>query len=253
MDSEQSIWIDTMSRANPEFRLGLFAHDDQIVDFYLRANSLLPDGGTVVELGAGRGRNIMDTPNDLIRDLMTFAARKAKVIAVDIDEAVLENTFVDERIVWELGKEIAMPAGTADLVSSHWVLEHVANVAEFADEVHRILRPGGWFAARTVNADSYVGWNRFVPNGGVRDILLRHVAGQEPTRDKFPVQFKLNRPSVVRSVFDESRFDTYAFRRRSTQHYATTGGAYRLFRMLNRLPAISYTDLLVFAQKKPQG
>lgn len=239
-----------MSRANPEFRLGLFAHDDQIVDFYLRANSLLPDGGTVVELGAGRGRNIMDMPNELIRDLMMFAARKAKVIAVDVDDAVLENTFTDERIIWELGNEIGVTAGTVDLVSSHWVLEHVANVEEFADEVYRILRPGGWFAARTVNADSYVGWNRFVPTGAIRDVLLRHVAGQEPAEDKFPVQFKLNRPGVVRRVFDDSRFDTHVFRRRSTQLYATTGGAYRLFRLLNRMPIISYTDMLIFAQKK---
>jgi SAM-dependent methyltransferase len=239
-----------MSRANPEFRLGLFAHDDQIIDFYLRANSLLPDGGTVVEMGAGRGKNIMDMPNDLIRDLMTFASRKARVIAVDIDDAVLGNTFADDRVVWELGNEIAVAEATADLMSSHWVLEHVANVEEFADEVYRILRPGGWFAARTVNADSYVGWNRFVPTGAIRDFLLRRVAGQQPTRDKFRVQFKLNRPAAIRRAFDEGRFDTYVFRRRSTQHYATTGGAYFLFRLLNRMPIISYTDLLIFAQKK---
>jgi SAM-dependent methyltransferase len=250
MCTERSNWVETMSRANPEFRLGLFAYDDQIVDFYLRANSLLPEGGTVVELGAGRGRNIMDMPNDLIRKLMTFAARKARVIAVDIDDAVLENTFADESIVWELGKEIGVATASADLVSSHWVLEHVADVEEFADEVYRILRPRGWFAARTVNADSYVGWNRFVPTGAIRDFLLRRVAGQEPTQDKFPVQFKVNRPSVARRVFDERRFDTYVFRRRSTQNYATTGGAYYLFRLLNRIPVISYTDLIVFAQKK---
>jgi SAM-dependent methyltransferase len=250
MCAERSNWVETMSRANPEFRLGLFAHDDQIVDFYLRANSLLPEGGTVVELGAGRGKNIMDMPNELIRNLMTFAARKARVIAVDVDDAVLENTFADESIVWELGTAIGVVSATADLVSSHWVLEHVADVQEFASEVHRILRPGGWFAARTVNADSYVGWNRFVPDGAIRNFLLRRVAGHEPARDKFPVQFKVNRPAAVRRVFDDSRFDTYVFRRRSTQHYATSGGAYHLFRLLNRIPAISYTDLIIFAQKK---
>lgn len=248
--AERSRWVDTMSRANPEFRLGLFAHDDQIVDFYLRANSLLPEGGMVVDIGAGRGKNILDMPNDLIRDLMTFASRDAKVIAVDIDDVVLTNTFADECIVWKPGSQIGLAGDTADLVCSHWVLEHVENSAAFADEVHRILRPGGWFAARTVNADSYIGWNRFVRSGPLRDFLLRRVAGQEPTRDKFPVQYKLNRPSVLKHVFDENRFETYVFRRRSTQHYATTGGAYHLFRMLNRLPFVSFTDLIVFARKK---
>jgi SAM-dependent methyltransferase len=208
MDSEQSSWADTMSRANPEFKLGMFAHDDQIVDFYLRANSLLPTGGTVVELGAGRGKNIMDMSNALIRDLMTFGARDAKVIAVDIDEVVLTNAFADGCIVWEPGNQIGIAANTADLVCSHWVLEHVADVEEFADEVYRILRPGGWFAARTVNADSYIGWNRFVRTGPLRNFLLRRVAGQEPACDKFPVQFKLNRPGAVKRVFDENRFET---------------------------------------------
>jgi len=250
MSTEESKWIETMSRANPEFRLGRFAHDDQTVDFYLRANSLLPEEGTVIELGAGRGRNIIDMPNALVRSMMTFAVRKARVIAVDVDDAVLENTFADVCVVWELGKEIPVPGGTADLVCSHWVLEHVADSDEFANEVHRLLRPGGWFAARTVNSDSYVGWNRFVPTGAVRDFMLRRVAGQEPGRDKFPVQFKLNRPGAVKRAFDEKRFDTYVFRRRSTQNYATTGGAYYLFRLLNRLPFISYTDLIIFAQKK---
>jgi len=249
MCAERSNWVETMSRANPEFRLGLFAHDDQIVDFYLRANSLLPEGGKVVELGAGRGKNIMDMPNELIRNLMTFASRKARVIAVDVDDAVLENTFADDRIIWQLGKEIGVASATVDLVASHWVLEHVADVEEFAGEVYRILRPGGWFAARTVNADSYVGWNRFVPTGAVRDFLLQRVAGLEPGRDNFPVQFKLNRPRAVRRVFDAKRFDTYVFRRRSTQHYATSGGAYYFFRLLNGMPLISHTDLIIFAQK----
>jgi len=249
MNSKKSQWVETMSRANPEFRLGLFAHDDQVVDFYLRANSLLPDHGTVIDLGAGRGRNILDMPNEIIRSLMTFAASSAKVIAVDIDEVVLTNTFADECIVWEPGNQIAVAPETADLVCSHWVLEHVADADDFADEIHRVLRPGGWFAARTVNADSYIGWNRFVQKGRFRDFLLRRVAGQEPTSDKFPVQFKLNRPRVVRRAFDGSRFETYVFRRRSTQHYATTGGAYRLFRILNRTPFISSTDLLIFARK----
>lgn len=251
MYPEQSRWADAMSRANPEFRLGMFAHDDQIVDFYLRANSLLPAGGTVVELGAGRGKNIMDMPNDLIRHLMTFSARDARVIAVDIDDVVLTNSFASECIVWEKGNEISLAANAADLVCSHWVLEHVTNVSEFADEVHRILRPGGWFAARTVNADSYIGWNRFFRTGPLRNFLLRKVAGQEPTCDKFPVQFKLNRPGAVKQVFDKKRFETHVFRRRSTQHYATTGGAYRLFRTLNKTPVISFTDLVVFARKMP--
>lgn len=233
-----------------ENAVGAFVHDEQLIDFYLRANSLLPEGGTVVDLGVGSGSRAGGVGNDLIRNLVTFRYRNPTVIGVDVDDAVLGNSFVDERIVWKPGTQIDVDSGSVDLVSTHWVLEHVEDPDEFAREVFRMLRPGGWFAARTVSADSYVGWNRFVKPGPLRDFLMRRLGQQGVNAEKFPVQYKLNRAKAIRRVFDSDRFDTYVFKRRSAQRYGETGLPYRVFRLLNRAPVISYTDLLVFARKR---
>jgi SAM-dependent methyltransferase len=233
-----------------EHHVGSFVHDEQLIDFYLRANSLLPDGGTVVDLGVGSGSRAGGVGNDLIRNLITFRFRNPTVIGVDVDEAVLGNSFVDRQIVWTPGTQIDVDAESVDLVSTHWVLEHVEDPEEFTGEVYRMLRPGGWFATRTVNADSYVGWNRFVKPGPFRDFLMRTLGQQGAGAEKFPVQYKLNRKKAIRRVFDSDRFETYVFKRRSAQRYGETGLPYLVFRLLNKTPIISYTDLLVFARKR---
>ena len=52
----------------------------------------------------------------------------------------------------EADGRVPFPAGIFDGIASRWVLEHIADPTSFLREVGRLLRPGGWFVALTVNA-----------------------------------------------------------------------------------------------------
>jgi hypothetical protein len=43
------------AKYHPEFAAGCYARDDGTVEFYQRVVAVLPEGATVLDLGAGRG------------------------------------------------------------------------------------------------------------------------------------------------------------------------------------------------------
>jgi SAM-dependent methyltransferase len=97
----------------------------------------LPDGLTAVDLGAGTG----------ISSRM-LAARGARVFAVEPNEAMREGGTPDRRIEW-----VAAPAEAttledhcADLVTAFQAFHWFDPQRIFA-EIHRLLKPGGVFAA----------------------------------------------------------------------------------------------------------
>lgn len=55
------------------------------------------------------------------------------------------NEDVDEKIVADITKSIPLPDGYVDMVTSESVLEHLQNLEATVKEVHRILKPGGYF------------------------------------------------------------------------------------------------------------
>jgi SAM-dependent methyltransferase len=81
------------------------------------------------------------------------------------------------------GVHVPLANNRVDLVYSHQVFEHVRQPAELLAEVHRILRPGGYFVGSTSHLEPFHSrsvWN-FTPYGfstllsdvGFRQILLR--------------------------------------------------------------------------------
>ena len=75
----------------------------------------------------------------------------AKVIACDVDGAVLQNQASDERFVFAPGEALPLADRSVDVVVTDWVLEHLESPVDVFRELHRILKPGGWICARTPN------------------------------------------------------------------------------------------------------
>jgi len=113
-----------------------------------------------------------------------------------------------------LGEDGRIPfsAGSLDLITACWVLEHVADPPAFLGEVARVLRPGGHFIALTINAAHYVTWM-------IRLIhLLPHAFTQEVVRrlygrshhDTFPTHYQLNTVNQIKRAIRATGLDLTA-------------------------------------------
>lgn len=83
----------------PEVRAGGFSHVDGNVDFYGRVNALLAPDMTIVDFGAGRGKDATDDPVAYRRGLRNLRGKVAEVVGVDTDPVVLTNVSLDRAIV----------------------------------------------------------------------------------------------------------------------------------------------------------
>jgi SAM-dependent methyltransferase len=124
---------------DPDLPDDLRAHQDWLLGFVD-----LPRGGTVVDLGCGKGA-----------DLLALAARHpdsaARFIGLDASEsgvaAAAERAAHDPRIAVHHhrlgGGRVPLADGSVDAAYSHNLLECLGDRTAFAREVGRILRPGG--------------------------------------------------------------------------------------------------------------
>lgn len=112
------------------------------VAFYLRydddvatALSAMPEGGVVADVGGGR--------------TCSFAGRvptdhEVKIVAIDVSATELAaNTTAHEKVVADVSEHLPFRDGEIDLLVSRTVLEHVPDVQSAAQEMARVLRPGG--------------------------------------------------------------------------------------------------------------
>ena len=95
----------------------------------------LPDGSTVLDLGGGRNcayAKAVEPPG------------RVRLVAVDISaEELAANTDVAETCVADVAAEIPMPDGSADVILSCTLLEHVDGVASAVLQMGRVIRTGG--------------------------------------------------------------------------------------------------------------
>lgn len=101
----------------------------------------LPDGGVIVDVGAGTGTQSL---------ALAARRRDARVIAVDGDPAVLDRARVKpgaDTVEWTHGKGTSLPVADAsvDRVTCSLMLHHLTSDAKLTAlrESHRILVPGG--------------------------------------------------------------------------------------------------------------
>ena len=137
-----------MKSFNPNAnKIGGFSENDGTIDFYSRINCLIKNDFQVLDFGAGRGAWSEDE-SFFRKQTRNLKGKVKKVYACDVDKAVYLNKNVDEILGMENGKVIA-PSEKMDLIIADYVLEHIENPRNFSKEIDRLLKPGGWFCART--------------------------------------------------------------------------------------------------------
>ena len=243
----------TLSRLYPESAVGGYSQHDGQVEFYTRINALVGPDSHVLDFGAGRGHWAVDPMPEISRKLRMLRGRVARVVGTDVDPAVLTNPALDEAHVVALGDPLPFDAETFDLVVADHVLEHVnaEDAADVAADVLRVLKPGGWFAARTPNKWGMIGVGaRVVPNTLHVAVLSRLQPGRK-AEDVFPVRYQMNTRKDLRRLFAPNAVHVYGHTSEPT-YFGHSPAAWRVAAGVGRLtPTQMAPTLMVFVQKAP--
>ncbi len=201
--TEEYVADQTTVALYPEAAVGGYTSQDGGLEFYLRVNALVDENSHVLDFGAGRGWWAFEPWAALPKKVRWLRGRVARVVGTDVDPVVAENPTVDEAHVVGLREDLPFAENEFDVVIADYVLEHVdpADVAHVSGEVMRVLKPGGWFAARTPNKWGYIGIvARLVPNR-LHVAVLKVVQPGRKVEDVFPTRYAMNTPSAVREAF----------------------------------------------------
>jgi SAM-dependent methyltransferase len=221
---------------------------DSIVVLFAFAQLLATDATTIVDVGCGRGAMIdPDTGERRLHDLRMTGRT---VIGIDVDPVGAENPVIDEFRQISDGSW-PLDDGSVDLALCDWVLEHIASPEEFVGELHRVLRPGGAFVARTVSKGSVLSRTaRLVPNRHHSRVLSRLQPRREE-QDVFPTVYRMNTPQDLAKVFDRD-FDWAVSFHPGLSEYAKPWP--RLARTLTvvepRMPRRNQLAMIVTARKR---
>jgi len=233
---------------------GGFSHVDSTIEFYTRLNSLLDPEMKVLDFGAGRGAQLIEVSSNYVFNLIKLKGKVKFLVGVDIDPAVMENPFLDEARIIDYSSMIEFDDGYFDLIFADWVLEHVDNPKEFEENIYRLLKPGGWFCARTPNRWGITGLaTNLIPNR-FHKLILRYLQPNRKEIDVFPTTYKLNTKMRLNRFFNRDRWNNFSYISNSEPPYVSRSKALMILVFLywRIVPSFFYTNFFVFLRKKDQ-
>lgn len=168
---------------------------DSLLTFLTTTQALASGAGEILDIGCGRGAAVVG--NGSGHAWQDLRGQGRRVVGIDVDPAAGVNPVIDEfRLI---GDDGLWPVGgaSADLAVCDWVLEHVEDPGLFVRELGRVVRPGGFFVARTVNRRGLLAVGaRLVPER-LHEALLRRLQPARQHRDIFPTRYRMNSERVL--------------------------------------------------------
>ncbi len=190
-----------LHRHYPESAVGGFSRVNGGVEFYTRINALVDSESTVLDYGAGRGAQIDLEPVPYIRRLKTLKGRVRHLEGCDIDEAVMDNPYLDSAKLFEPNAPLPYDDAQFDLIYSSWVFEHIDDASKVATDMLRVTKPGGYICAITPNKRGYISAAARLAGNANHTRLLRRIQPDRLEHDVFPTRYRLNTGGAVRKAF----------------------------------------------------
>lgn len=225
-----------------------FSKKDGTVAFYHQVSRLITENSIVLDLGAGRASWAHDPNIDPLHPRI-LKGKVSKLIAVDLDPIVLENPSADECFIMQ-GNSIPLDDNSVDLVISDFVLEHIESPGVFEQEVSRVLRPGGWFCARTPHSFNYVSLIARTVKNKDHASVLKFAQPDRDEIDVFPTFYRLNTLKIINRVFAAYDQHSYIFRSEPAYTFGKQS-IYTLMSLVHKvLPGALSGTIFAFLKKK---
>lgn len=216
MTTKKRYFLNLYDPATPY--LGEYPPHSSLLEFYSRINAILTEDMVLLDLGAGRGEWMDHAPSDYRRKLRDMRGKASKVIAADVDEAVLTNQSADSRLLIKNGR-IDLPDQSVDIIIADWVLEHLDDPDSFAKEIRRLLKPGGYFCARTLHRLHYVALGASLIHNKLHSRIVKHAQPARKEIDVFPTRYRLNSCGKIRKAFSSYESFSYFYTPPPTYHF----------------------------------
>lgn len=166
-------------------------------DELFRAHVLPFMDSKTVLLDAGAGRGSIK--------LLDFKGIVAKVCGVDPVDEVMENPLLDEAYIGFVDDMPFFEDDLFDLIICDNVLEHIEDPSAFFSEIFRVLKPGGYFFAKTPNKFHYMPViATLTPTSFHR--YFNRLRGREDI-DTFPTMYRANSKKDIFEASAAARLD----------------------------------------------
>lgn len=238
-------------RVFPEANIGGFSYADASVALFIQIDAILRPTDRVLDFGAGRGEQILDTPIEYRRRLFNLKGRCAHVEGCDVDKAVLSNPFLDSAEIVPVGGKLPYPDDHFDIIYSRFVFEHIAEPEAVAQELLRVLKPGGVIATLTPNKYGYIAMAASAVPNSLHVRLLKRIQPRRKAVDVFPTVYKLNTPRAIQRAFGPRAEVFPVFFSGEPGYYFGSLLIYRVWVLIHRLlPRRLQPLLIVFIRKR---
>lgn len=147
----------------------------------------------LLEIGSG--------PTNVTSD---FLAGLGHLTGVDVDPVVRANAALDVSCV-VTGEALPFEDCEFDVCVSNWVLEHMAKPETHLEEVARVLRPGGYYIARTPNRNHYVSLGAILTPHSFHKFVANRLRGlPKETHEPWPTFYRLNTFNSLRKACERA-------------------------------------------------
>lgn len=243
--------MDPLERFYPESRFGGFSNVDGTISFYSRVQALVSPDANVLDVGCGRGVDLVEDSVQYRRNLRSLRGRCRQVIGLDVDLQARSNPGVDRFCLVGKGQPWPLSDRSIDLVLADFVLEHLRDPEEFLEEASRVLKRGGVFCARTTNRIGYIGLlGTLIPNRWHARIVAKAQSNRREI-DVFPTVYRINTVWTVRKGLRKAGLQGIAYGWSAEPTYLRFSSLlYRVGRFVHSVtPHVLAGALFIFARR----